>query len=165
MMDITDVVTNCGSTDIESCLSQATNLTATTCDSFVYNYGMLNNRTAWSGAPWGSIIGELNLVCSKSNLDTLLLQAIMLGYGLAGLIAATGFPTDTYGRRKTALFCMATTAVSTLIPATFLRMIPDDRFVLKFGILFICRVLMQAAEVNKLRTQRDLYTLFSLWGG
>ena len=148
MMDITDVVSKCGSTDIESCLSQATNLTVTTCDSFVYNYGMLNNRTTWSGAPWGSIIGELNLVCSKSNLDTLLLQAIMLGYGLAGLIAATGFPTDTYGRRKTALFCMATTAVSTLIPPAFLRMIPDDQFVLTFGILFITSLYCQIIKLN-----------------
>ena len=105
---------------------------------------MINNRTTWSGAPWESIIEELNPVCSKSNLGTLLLQATMLGYVLAGLVAATGFPTDTYGRKKTALLCMATIAVSTLIPATFLRMIPNDQFVHKFAILVICRVVMQS---------------------
>ena len=146
MMDISDVATNCASNDIEFCLSQAKNLTDITCDNFVYNYGHLNNRTTWSGSPWGSVIGDLNLVCSKSNLDKILLQATMLGLFIAGIIA--GALTDTYGRKNTTLLCLAMSAVSTLILATFLRMIPDEQFVLKFVILFICRVVMQAFEVT-----------------
>ena len=146
MIDISDVVTKCASNDIELCLSQAKNLSDITCDQFVYNYGHVNNRTAWNGSPWGSVIGDLNLVCSKSNLDKILLQATMVGLFFAGIIA--GALTDTYGRKNTALLCMAMIAVSTLIPAIFLRMIPNDQFVLKFSILFICRVVMQAFEVT-----------------
>ena len=157
-MDISDLVTNCASNDIVFCLSQAKNLTDITCDRFVYNYGFLNNRTTWGSvigdpSPWGSVIGDLNLVCSKSNLDKILLQATMLGYFIAGIIA--GALTNTYGRKNTAFLCMAMIVVSTLIPTAFVRMIPNDQFVLKFVILFICRVVMQAFEVTFPKRRRD----------
>ena len=164
MMNITDVVTNCASNDIELCLSQATNLTDTTCDSFVYSYNHLNNRTAWNGSPWESVIGELNLVCSKSNLDKILLQATMVGLFIGGLLG--GILTDYLGRKNTALLCMVMIGVSMLIPAVILRSIPDDLFVVKFSILYIARVVMQAFEVNMIKTRQLKFSeLFSKLAG
>ena len=89
-------------------------LSNVTCDKFIFDYDALNNRSGLTVSKWSSVVGQLNLVCDRSYLDKLLLQATMIGLFLGGIFGGT--LTDFLGRKNTMLICLIVISISLLIP-------------------------------------------------
>ena len=145
-MNVSQTVTKC---ETEACVrnEMSGHETVVTCDKFVYDTTVLNNRTSWSGNPWQSVVTELDLVCSKSNLDKILLQASMIGLFLGSVVG--GNLCDYFGRINTMKLCMIMIAFWLLFPAVIIRRLTEEMINLKYFIIFISRILVQSFEVTR----------------